>query len=146
MKFDGVHWKVYNISNTGVWNYLLSVAVDMNGNIWTGSNGFGTTVFNENGISAVSNEAEPLSYELVQNYPNPFNPATTISYKVSQPSFVSLKVYDMLGSEITALVNEEKSAGEYHVDFNASGLSSGIYFFKISAGEFTAVRKMLLLK
>ena len=94
----------------------------------------------------VESQESPLSFQLEQNYPNPFNPATTISYKIKQRSFVSLKVYDMLGNEITALVNEEKPAGEYKVNFDASRLASGVYFYKIHAGTYTSIKKMILIK
>lgn len=88
----------------------------------------------------------PAEYVLEQNYPNPFNPATTIRYSMSEASFATIKVYDILGNEVETLVNEEQSAGSYEVDFDASGLSSGMYFYKIQAGSFTETKKMLLLK
>ena len=80
------------------------------------------------------------------NYPNPFNPSTTISYSVPEMEFVTLKVYDVLGNEITTLVNEENSAGNYEVEFDATGLTSGIYFYRITSGNFVEVKKMTLLK
>jgi hypothetical protein len=86
------------------------------------------------------------SYGLSQNYPNPFNPATEISYRVPRPGFVTLKVYDVLGREITALVNEMKSAGTYRIRFNAEGLSSGVYFYELKAGDLSQKRKMILTK
>jgi len=88
----------------------------------------------------------PSSYKLSQNYPNPFNPTTSIEYAVPNNEFVSLKVYDILGNEIAELVSEQKSAGTYRVNFDASRLSSGVYFYSIKAGNFNQVRKMLLLK
>ncbi len=94
----------------------------------------------------VSGELVPVKYELQQNYPNPFNPGTTIKYSIAKQSNVTLKVYDMLGSEITTLVNEEKPAGVYEINFNASNLASGIYFYKIQAGSFVETKKMILLR
>jgi hypothetical protein len=88
----------------------------------------------------------PEKYSLAQNYPNPFNPATTISYQVPSVSNVRLIVYDVLGKEIATLVNEQKSPGKYSVAFNASRFSSGMYFYKLSAGSFTETRKMILTK
>ena len=88
----------------------------------------------------------PSAFKLEQNFPNPFNPSTRIQYQVSSNSHVSLKVYDVLGNEITTLVNEEKKAGSYEVEFNAEKLSSGVYFYKLTAGNFISTRKMLLLK
>jgi hypothetical protein len=85
-------------------------------------------------------------YKLHQNYPNPFNPATNISYNIPSQSFVSIKVYDLLGNEIATLVNEEKSAGNFQVEFNATGLSSGIYFYKFQSGPFVEFKKMVLIK
>ncbi|MBK9096685.1 MAG: T9SS type A sorting domain-containing protein [bacterium] len=88
----------------------------------------------------------PYSYTLSQNYPNPFNPSTVISYRLPVTSNVSLKVYDVLGNEIATLVNEEKPAGEYEVEFNAAKLPSGIYFYKLEAGSFSETKKMILMK
>ena len=72
------------------------------------------------------------SFTLEQNYPNPFNPSTVISYQLPVSSDVTLKVYDVLGNEVATLVNEEKSAGSYEVEFSADGLTSGIYFYKLT--------------
>ncbi len=88
----------------------------------------------------------PGSYLLHQNYPNPFNPTTTIKYSIPRTSFVSLKVYDILGKEVTTLVNEEKPQGNYKVEFNADKLSSGIYIYQLSTNNYISSRKMLLLK
>jgi probable HAF family extracellular repeat protein len=88
----------------------------------------------------------PKEYNLAQNYPNPFNPITKIRFGIPQAGFVTLKVYDILGNEIATLVNEEKSAGSYEVEFDATMYSSGIYFYKLQAGSFVETKKMLLLK
>ena len=85
-------------------------------------------------------------FRLSQNYPNPFNPATTIEYQIPQASFVTIKVYDALGKEVVTLINEEKPAGIHEVNFEPKDLTSGLYLYKISAGEFEQTRKMLLLK
>jgi hypothetical protein len=92
-----------------------------------------------------------VQYELQQNYPNPFNPGTKIKFIIpqdigGQTQEVSLKVYDVLGNEITTLVNEEKSAGIYEIKFDASGLPSGVYFYKLQTGSFIQVKKMILMK
>jgi hypothetical protein len=87
-----------------------------------------------------------VSYELMQNYPNPFNPTTTISYQILRNGLVSLIVYDALGREVQTLVNEEKARGKYSVEFNADNLPSGVYFYKLSAGNFFEVKKLLLIK
>ncbi len=88
----------------------------------------------------------PTKFELWQNYPNPFNPTTTIQYVIPKAEHVTLKVYDELGKEVTTLVNENKEAGQYRVSFNGSNLASGIYYYRITAGEFTEVKKLMLLK
>jgi hypothetical protein len=100
-------------------------------------------------ISLVDVEYTPeiiSEFRLEQNYPNPFNPSTSIQYTVSSRQFVSLKVYDLLGNEVAALVNEEKTAGSYEVEFSAKGLTSGIYFYQLKAGSFTETKKMILLR
>ena len=96
--------------------------------------------------SPTSNNEAPKDYSLSQNYPNPFNPATNISYSLPYDGFVSLIIYDMSGREIQTLVNEFKQTGKYIVSFNASQLSSGVYFYKIKSGSFEQVRRMILLK
>jgi hypothetical protein len=85
-------------------------------------------------------------YNLAQNYPNPFNPSTRITYSLPKECIVTLKVYNSLGEEIATLVNETKAAGKYTVEFNGSNLSSGVYFYKMNAGDFSSIRKLLLLK
>ena len=98
-------------------------------------------------IVAVKDEAKlPLTYSLEQNYPNPFNPLTVIRYSLPFQSRVSLKVYDVLGREVSVLVNEEKPAGIYDVQFNATNLPSGVYFYRIFAGDFTETKKLIILK
>jgi hypothetical protein len=87
-----------------------------------------------------------VSYFLSQNYPNPFNPSTKIKYNIPNRSNVILRIYDILGKEIETLVNEEKSAGLYEINWNASKLSSGVYFYQIKAGEYISTKKMILLK
>ena len=99
------------------------------------------------GIKTDIKESEKLlnQFSLYQNYPNPFNPATNIGFRIAEFGFVSLKIYDILGREVN-FVNEEKLAGNYEVKFDASGLSSGIYFYKLSTENYTSVKKMILMK
>jgi len=95
----------------------------------------------------VENEiSSPANFQLNQNYPNPFNPSTVISWQLAVRSFVTLKIYDVLGNEVATLVNEEKPAGNYKMDFKGNNLASGIYFYTLRAGSFVQSRKMLLLK
>jgi hypothetical protein len=88
----------------------------------------------------------PIGYSLTQNYPNPFNPTTTISFSLPSKSFVSLKVYDMLGREESTIVYEEMSAGNYTRQWNAATMPSGIYFYRLTAGSFSETKKLLFLK
>ncbi|KUG25452.1 hypothetical protein ASZ90_004728 [hydrocarbon metagenome] len=88
----------------------------------------------------------PVDFSLKQNYPNPFNPSTTIEYSIPSRNHVTLKVYDVLGKEVTTLVSDTKPSGNYQVSFDANNLSSGVYFYRIIAGNFQEVRKMILSK
>ncbi len=122
--------------------------MDSIGNVYvSGSDGHYLTIkYNQLiGISPVSGEI-PKSYCLYQNYPNPFNPATAIRYEIPEVGIVTLKVFDMLGREIATLVNEKQQPGKYQVTWDASGFSSGVYFYKIEAREFSNAKKMVLVK
>lgn len=88
----------------------------------------------------------PTEYKLAQNYPNPFNPTTTISFNLKESGKVSLTVYNVLGKEVKKLVNGHMSAGEQHVKFNAAGLTSGVYIYKIESGSFIESKKMILMR
>jgi hypothetical protein len=88
----------------------------------------------------------PAQYSLDQNYPNPFNPSTLIKYSVAQDGFVNVSIFNLLGEKVATLVNSNMKAGSYELNFNASQLSSGVYFYSIEAGDFKAVRKMMLMK
>jgi hypothetical protein len=88
----------------------------------------------------------PKTFELYQNYPNPFNPSTTISFLLPSKSFVSLKIFDLLGRKVATIVSEEMLAGSYSQQWNAANLSSGIYFYRLQAGSFTETKKLILLK
>lgn len=99
-------------------------------------------------LTNIINDEEHLPYEfkLLQNYPNPFNPTTKINYSIPTSSKVSLIVYDILGREVKLLVNEFQNAGRYSIDFNAEGLSSGVYFYRLTSGQFSETRKLILLR
>jgi hypothetical protein len=88
----------------------------------------------------------PAEFALENNYPNPFNPQTAISYQLSTNSQVELTIYDMNGRKVTDLINEHKSAGYHEVSWDASGFTSGIYFYRLTAGEFVETKKMILMK
>lgn len=88
----------------------------------------------------------PVTYQLYSNYPNPFNPVTTITYQLPYSGYTSLKVFDMLGNEVTTLANEQKEIGKYTVQFDASSLASGMYLYQLKVNDFISVKKMILLK
>ena len=94
----------------------------------------------------VEDKGIPTTYQLFQNYPNPFNPTTTIMFDIPQRSFVKLAIYDVLGREVKTAVDEEKAPGRYEVNFSGAELPSGIYFYKLTAGQFSAVRNMVLIR
>jgi hypothetical protein len=91
-------------------------------------------------------DAVPFSYKLEQNYPNPFNPATKINYEIKKAGIVTIKVFNVLGQVVAILMDGKQDAGKYSVVFDAARLSSGLYFYRITAGDFTATKKMTLLK
>ena len=88
----------------------------------------------------------PLTFRLEQNYPNPFNPATQITYFLPITSHISLKVFDLLGREVAMLVNEEKHAGSYSVEWNAANMPSGVYFYRLQTNDFVKTKKLVLIK
>ena len=141
---------------------LISVAVvQLNSTFWSnefaenelavGNYSYRLKQVDFNGAFEYSNEINvdvdaPAKYSLDQNYPNPFNPSTLIKYSVAQDGFVSVSIFNLLGEKVATLVNSNMKAGSYEVNFNASQLSSGVYFYSIEAGDFKAVRKMMLMK
>jgi len=155
----------YNADGTQQWvtkyngtansdDVAMTIAVDISGNVYvtgvsydslTGLD-FATIKYSQStGISQTSSII-PEHFSLSQNYPNPFNPVTNLEFGISDWGFVSLKVYDILGKEVSTLVNEKLSPGNYKVEFDGSGLPSGVYFYRITAGEFTDTKRMLLVK
>ena len=119
--------------NHGIYNYRLK-QIDFNGN------------FNYYNLLDDVEIGFPTKFDLSQNYPNPFNPSTHLEFEIPEVEFVSLRIFDALGKEVAVLVNENKNPGRYKVDFDGSILASGIYFFKLKAGDFVMTKKMLLAK
>jgi len=117
---------------------------------WTVGNGGKILTTDNGGVTSVEEKNSIIldNFTLYQNYPNPFNPSTTIKFTISDLRFTTLKVYDVLGNEVATLVNGEKPAGEYNVEFRIDNLelSSGIYFYRLQAGEYSNTKKMILLK
>ncbi len=97
------------------------------------------------GVKDIS-QTIPETFNLMQNYPNPFNPSTTISFSLPSKSFVSLKVYDVIGNEVATIVNQELSAGNYTKQWNAENMSSGVYYYQLKAGTFSETKKLVLLR
>lgn len=97
-------------------------------------------------VKVVENGLAPQEFALYQNYPNPFNPTSTIQYAIPQTGFVNISIYDILGEEIRVLVNEEKTPGNYEIIFDGKDLASGVYFYKIRTGEFSQIKKMVLMR
>ncbi len=145
-------WNKFDKNNSGLPDDFVSdIAIDKFGNKWVATIGGGLAVYNMGGIiSSSKNDDEniPNDFKLFTNYPNPFNPETVISYSIPVASYVQLKIYDVLGNEITTLVNEYQRPGKYSVEFRVKSdeLSSGIYFYKLNADSFTEIKKMILIK
>jgi endo-1,4-beta-xylanase len=113
----------------------------------TGSYSAAASFVTEDQIESVSNPiVVPGAYSLSQNYPNPFNPSTMIRYSIPKSEFVRLIIYNVMGQKVALLINKERPAGTYEINFNASGLACGIYFYRIEAGSYVQVKKMVLLK
>jgi len=129
-------------------NQLNAVHFNDDGNLAWAVGNLGLVLEYDNPLVNVTqnNGVVPDKFLLAQNYPNPFNPSTKINYELPVSNYVTLKIYDMMGREAYELVNANQTAGSYSVTFNASKLSSGVYYYKISAGEFTETKKMLLVK
>ncbi len=139
----GSHWEEWGSGiplPTSVWSFTMDSA----GYVYAGSEGIARTI--NLATSVTPGMTEPRSFSLLQNYPNPFNPSTAINYQLAAGSRVSLRVYNILGEEVEMLVNGYQQPGEHSVRFNAAGLPSGVYFYRIQAGRFTSTKKMLLLR
>jgi hypothetical protein len=142
----------YKVDCTGIesGSYYLRIVADANSetglSIANSQNDAGNLAKENYTEVNFTGETSPLTYELSQNYPNPFNPSTTIKYQIPNAGNVTLIVYDILGREVTTLVDEFKNEGRYEVNFNASKLASGVYIYTIKSNDFTASKKLMLLK
>jgi hypothetical protein len=129
---------------------LSDIAVDDAGNVCiTGMSAldFATVKYSE--VSTAAEESEigfPSRHELYQNYPNPFNPSTTFQFTIVDRQSTILSVYNLLGQEVTTLVNEIKNPGTYQVTWNAAGQASGVYYYRLSAGEFVETRQLMMVR
>lgn len=143
---DGETWRKY--CEAPVQERILSLFIDENDVLYcaTDPSGYFFKIDTKGNILDVENQNLELVFSLSNNYPNPFNPTTTIEYNVPKNGQVNLSVYNSLGQRVETLVNGNKQTGKYNVVFNASNLSSGVYFYRIEAGNYSDVKKMLLLK
>jgi len=157
--FDGESWRLHPVPETfdgGHYSELWGITTHANNQVYSvglfrpvGSFDRQTLVMHNEIITDVpgeENSFSPSQFTLNQNYPNPFNPNTVISFQLPVTSNVSLKVYDLLGNEVAVLISEEKAGGIYELNFDGSGLTSGVYFYKLVAGNFSATKKMILLR
>lgn len=124
------HWRVRSRNVAGVSNWSETYSFQ--------TAGVGTSIDDENGL--------PNSYALEQNYPNPFNPTTNITFSLPESGSVTLKIYNMLGSEVATLVDSELPAGSFDVTWDATNFSSGMYIYKLTADNFTQTKKLTLIK
>ncbi len=150
-KFDGTSWEKVVLDSTTS-SSILEITVDENNNVFVSPAYSPIFVINENNVVlSADNQEKPSGFVLYQNYPNPFNPTTTINYAIPSVETrhalsVQLTVYDILGRKVATLVNNKQAPGKYSVTFDASRLGSGIYFYTLRAGDFSATKKMILLK
>jgi photosystem II stability/assembly factor-like uncharacterized protein len=142
----GTTWTNFSQSVIGgIWNYISNINVNSIGKLYFGT--FTSGLFEVDITTSVEQKLfSNNDFSLSQNYPNPFNPKTKIEFEIEKFGFITLKVYDILGNEITTLVEEEKLQGAFEVEFDGTGLSSGIYFYQLRAGEFIQTKKLILLK
>ena len=143
---DGKNWRIINegLPNSNASNITYDESY-----LYVTTSGAGIWQRNiQDIITHIDEEEEniPSNFQLFQNYPNPFNPSTTIEYAIPNQSHVTIKVYDLLGREVTTLINEEKPAGNYSVTFDGGGLVSGIYFYRLTSNKFSETKKLLLLR
>jgi Secretion system C-terminal sorting domain len=142
---NGIDWTQ---RNEGLGNLNIQAFCILNNYIFAGTNSNSVYRRSLNELIAI----EPVSYvvpethSLSQNYPNPFNPVTRVNFQIPEVDYVRLSVYDLLGREVTVLVNEELRPGDYKVDFDGSNFPSGVYYYKLTAGGFTETKKMILVK
>jgi len=131
---------------------VLRTIEEMYGLNYAGSSADSSAISSGNWLNATDvklsndNSGVPSNYRLHQNYPNPFNPSTIIQYDISKSNYVTLKIFNVLGQEVTTLVNKYQPAGSYKVQFDASGLKSGVYLYRLTAGNYSKVNKLMLIK
>lgn len=146
-RYNDTSWIIFDPSNSPLPSYgITELELDRTGRLWIGTT-LGLAVYNT-GIIGINNQNTtiPKTFELKQNYPNPFNPNTTIEYELYKSAFVTLRIYNIEGTEIRTLENSKKSYGIHKINFDASFFPSGIYYYKMETGGFTETKKMVLIK
>lgn len=139
-------FRVTTAPGTSTGNFLLNInATGPGGMMPTHRRTYTVRVHNPIGITPISSEI-PQKFSLEQNYPNPFNPVTNIKFDIAKTGIVKLVVYDITGRQVAELHNGDLAPGSYKYDFDATGLASGIYFYKLEASKFTSIKKMILVK
>jgi len=150
LRFDGKNWELFNAANSGLPdNTIWSMVIDDYGNKWIGTNKGGLAIYNKGGVAGLNHtdhDLIPHIFKLQQNYPNPFNPSTTIEFTLSKSEFVELKVYNILGKEVSTLVSKKLNQGNHTYTFDGKDLASGIYYYQLVAGDYREVKKMILLR
>jgi hypothetical protein len=142
---NGTNWTPVNTGLTNTYIYSLAVSGT---NLFAGTGGSGVwrrPLSEMTGVVQRHSDA-PTQFTLHQNYPNPFNPSTTIEYQIPKQSLVAMKIFDLLGRQVATLVNEKQGAGTYSVQWNATGFSSGVYFYRLEANERKEIKKLILMK
>jgi ligand-binding sensor domain-containing protein len=142
---SGTNWTAVNAGLTDTNVYALTVS---DANLYAGTDGgvFRRPLAEMIASVGLSTNELPREFQLLQNYPNPFNPSTTIKFELPKISHVTLTVYDILGRQVSALVNDRMDAGVHEIKFDGSNLASGVYFYRLQAGDFVATKRLLLLK
>lgn len=160
--YDGAAWSSFTIENSELpGEQIDDIDLDSRGNLWINTFTQGVTVYRSGGVAGFecidrslqstptgisSNTAIVKEYFLNQNYPNPFNPVTNLEFGISNPGYVSLKIYNILGKEVATVVNENLKSGTYRYSFDGSGLSSGVYLYKLQTENYSETKKMFLVK
>ncbi len=142
-------FSIHDSDNPNVRDGILTLSPINNDNSWQSPRNWTYTWIGDRetvGVKDRGDDAVPLSYSLSQNYPNPFNPTTTINYSIRKAGLVKIELYNTLGQKVRTLVNEAKPAGTYRLEVRANELTSGLYFYRLTAGDFVQTRKMVLMK
>lgn len=142
---NGISWVAFN---TGLTSYGVNGLAVSGAYLFAGTSGgvWRRPLSDITTLVGKPSTVLPTQFDLAQNYPNPFNPTTMINYQLPKNSFVTLKVYDVLGRGVATLVNEKENAGSYSVKFDGSTFASGVYLYRLEAGSFISVKKLMVLK